>query len=59
MIADWITGLLRVVPTSMLLWVAYDLNLDFFSYIELGIVSNIFEGYVRLGWVMLGWVTFG
>ena len=45
MIAEWISRRLGVVPiTSMPLWVAYDQNLDFFSYIELGIGSNIFEG---------------
>ena len=44
-IAELISRRLGVVPiTSMLLWVAYDENLDFFSYVELGIVSNVFEG---------------
>ena len=44
-IAKWISRRLGVVPiTSMLLWVAYDENLDFFSYVELGMVSNDFEG---------------
>ena len=45
MITEWISRRLGVVPiTSMLLWVAYDENLDFFNYVELGIVSNVFEG---------------
>ena len=45
MIAERISRRLKVVPiTSMPLWFAYDQNLDFFSYIELCIVSNIFEG---------------
>ena len=44
MIAEWIPRRLGVCPiTSMPLWVAYVQNLEFFSYIELGIVSNIFE----------------
>ena len=44
MIAEWISRRLEVVPiTSMPLCVAYDQNLDFFSYIKLGIVSNLFE----------------
>ena len=34
-ITEWISRLLGVVPiTSMPLWVAYDQNLDFSSYIE-------------------------
>lgn len=45
MIAEWISGRLGVVPiTSMPSWVAYDQNLDCFSYIDLAIVSHIFEG---------------
>ena len=45
MIAEWIYSVLGVLTiTSMPLWVAYDQNLDFLSYIELDIVSNIFEG---------------
>ena len=45
MIAEWISRRLGVVPiTSMPLWVAYDQNLEVFSYIELGIVSNVFVG---------------
>ena len=54
-IAELISRRVGVVPiTSMLLWVAYDENLAFFSYVELGIVSNVFEGWVGLGWVWLG-----
>ena len=45
MIAEWISRRLGAVPlTSTPLRVAYDQNLDFFTYIELGIVSNNFEG---------------
>ena len=45
MIAEWVSRRLGMVPiTSIPLWVAYDQNLDFFTYIELGIVSNNFEG---------------
>ena len=48
MIAEWIPRRLGVVAvTSMPL--SDDQNLDFFSYIELSIVSFIFEGKVRLG----------
>ena len=44
-IAELISRRLGVVPiTSMLLWVAYDENLDFFNYVELGMASNDFEG---------------
>ena len=55
MIAEWISRRLGVIPiTSTQLWVAYDQNLDFFSNTEFGIVTNIFEGKVRVGYVGLG-----
>ena len=45
MVAEWISRRLGVVLiTSMPSWLAYDQNIDFSSFIELGIVSNVFKG---------------
>ena len=48
--SEWISRRLGVVLiTLMPLWVAHHRNLHFFSYIELGTVSNIFKGKVGFG----------